>query len=161
MPDIEKRHKIDKKKELITFLKFSLIGLANTAIDWVVYSIFFYALGFQNFGAGLYLAQVLGFSAGVTNSYIMNRKITFQNHGKFFGPQLVKFLVVSLTAMAASLLTMFVLENLMGFGALIDSFAAAEQTLYKVLAQYALKAAASLLGIVVNYIGNRIWTFHE
>lgn len=160
------KQKIDKRKELISFIKFACIGVLNTAIDWIVYSIFFYAFALQNFyigefAAGLYLSQIVGFCAGVINSYIMNRKITFQTNGKFFGPQMIKFLIVSVIALLASLITLYVLEDLMGFGAMIENFKNTDQTFYMVLCQYALKAAASALSIVVNYVGNRIWTFQE
>ena len=89
----------------------------------------------------------------------MNRKVTFQNHGKFFGPELFKFLIVSLTALLSSLAVLYLLEHPLGFGRMIEQFEAAGQTTYKVLLQYALKAAASALSIVVNYVGNRLWTF--
>ena len=83
------------------FLRFCMTGGLNTIVDFGVYT----ALT-AYFGWDLYLSQVLSYSAGMLNSYCINRSWTFQTKEKFFGPELVRFIVVNLLVMLLSLVVM-------------------------------------------------------
>lgn len=54
------------------FSRYSLIGLFNTALHWLVFAIVV-SLGFSQT-----LANGLGFITAVTGSYLLNSKITFK-----------------------------------------------------------------------------------
>ena len=153
--------KLQSRRELIAFLKFACIGVMNTAVDWVVYFLCLYALGFGKFAAGVYPAHILGFLFGVANSYIFNRRFTFRSYQRFFGPQMLQFLLVSLAGLCMSTAVMYVLEHWCGLGAMAIAFEAEGRVWAKVAVQAVLKGAASLFGIIVNYLGNRLWTFRE
>ncbi|MCA8881747.1 MAG: GtrA family protein [Rhodobacteraceae bacterium] len=54
--------------------KFSLTGVANTAVDVATFSLFTFGLGLAPV-----VANVIAYLAAVTNSYLMNRYWTFRH----------------------------------------------------------------------------------
>ena len=58
--------------------KFGLVGILNTVLDWAIY-----LLLAQAFGAGPVLAKILSYSAGVLNSFYLNRSWTFHSRANF------------------------------------------------------------------------------
>lgn len=69
---------------MVNFIKYSVIGLLNTIIHWVVFLIF-YTLDFKQ-----YLCNFFGFCFAVVFSYIINSEFNFnsifsiKNFGLFF-----------------------------------------------------------------------------
>jgi len=59
------------------FIKFGIVGVANTVIDWTVYFILSRFVPF--FASNLVYAKAISFLFGVTNSYYWNRKWTFRS----------------------------------------------------------------------------------
>ncbi|MEG1774425.1 MAG: GtrA family protein, partial [Oscillospiraceae bacterium] len=70
-------------------------------------------------GAGVYLAQTLGYSVGILNSYVINRSWTFKTRAKFFGTQLVKFIAVNLGLLLVSLGVIWLVNGQLGLHKLI------------------------------------------
>lgn len=69
------RHHIEKVPvSLRQFIKFSLVGVANTTID-----IGFYLFFTRVFGIFYLVANILAFLIAVTNSYFLNRRFTFKS----------------------------------------------------------------------------------
>ena len=70
---------MNKIKELIEkfnirgFIKYGLVGVANTIVDFVV----FYLLN-SLLNVAMIPAQIISFLAGALNSYLLNRKWTFK-----------------------------------------------------------------------------------
>lgn len=58
-------------KKYEDFLKFSLVGVANTLVDFTVYTVLYLL------GVPYRIAQVFSYAAGTLNSYILNKKWTF------------------------------------------------------------------------------------
>ncbi len=54
------------------FIKFNLVGLLNTAIDIAVFSLL------AAWAVPVVLAQICGYAAGMTSSYVLNSKFTFK-----------------------------------------------------------------------------------
>ena len=52
---------------------YGFFGCINTAVDYGLYSLLYYALG-----APVWLAQVIGLIAGSSNGYLLNSSITFE-----------------------------------------------------------------------------------
>jgi len=67
--------KTNKGTNMMQFLKFNIVGLLNTAIDFVIYAALLWA------GAYIVLAQVIAYGAGMLNSYIWNSRFTFKGQG--------------------------------------------------------------------------------
>ncbi|WFR61453.1 GtrA family protein [Paenibacillus amylolyticus] len=58
-------------KRLVTLFKFGIVGVANTALDAVVFAIL------AAVGVPVLIAQVISYSCGVVNSYWLNGSWTF------------------------------------------------------------------------------------
>ncbi|MDQ6600630.1 GtrA family protein [Bacillus salipaludis] len=90
-------------KRWLSFIKFAIVGAVNTSIDFSVYAFLTW------FNVNYIVAQCISYSAGVLNSYIMNRKWTFEQKGKGSKREFFTFLGVNLITlvMTSFLLTMF------------------------------------------------------
>lgn len=122
----------------IQFIKFSLVGLLNTAIHYGV----FYGL-FQYMGVPYLLASGIGFFLAVTNSYLINKHWTFKSKGVANSRQFTKFMIVNLVSLSI---------NLAGMTILVELF-----NMYPPIAQI-LTIGFTL---IVNFAGNKLWTFRE
>ena len=125
-----------KIAELWRFIKFSITGVMNTAVDFFVFTVLLWV------GVGIYLAQVISYSAGMLNSYIINRKWTFNSKGKFLSAQMIKFIAANLTLLCVSLV---VLKTVTGFG------------LHELIA----KLCATCVTMVLGFLVNRLWVFKD
>ncbi len=83
--------------ELFKIGKFAIVGVANTLIDYGVFTLLT-----QILGVNIYLSQVISYTCGVINSYIFNRSWTFKTGGSFFSPTLIKFLALNLIMLGVS-----------------------------------------------------------
>lgn len=72
-----KQQKNDLPACLVQAGKFVIVGLINTALDFSVYFLLTRLIGF--IGAHPAFAKGISFSVGVLNSFIWNRKWTFQS----------------------------------------------------------------------------------
>lgn len=71
---------MDKKLgEAVKAGKFAIVGVANTLIDYGMFTLLTRFGGVQ-----VYLANVIGYACGMLNSYVFNRAWTFKAQDKFF-----------------------------------------------------------------------------
>lgn len=123
--------------EGIRFFKFAITGAMNTAVDFAA----FFVLSWL--GTGVYLAQTVGYSVGILNSYIVNRSWTFQTREHFWSTQFARFAVVNLGLLLLSLGVIWVLNGKLG--------------LHKLIA----KLFATGVTVVCGFIANRLWVFQN
>lgn len=124
------------KKKLITLPRFGTVGIGNTLIDFGV----FFLLTALN--VPYLIAQVCSYTAGILNSYIWNRTWTFRVKEKVRGQEIIRFLIINL---APSGITFLPLYGLQKAG----------------LSLVSSKVTATVGGMVINFIGNRLWVFQE
>lgn len=86
------------------FIKFSVVGLFNTVVDFSVYYSLSRFLGFN-----FLIANAFGFFCSVIVSYLLNKKITFVSKSKIGLNEFVKFL-------SFNLITLFVVELVLYVG---------------------------------------------
>jgi putative flippase GtrA len=85
------------KSEMRSFLKFNLVGLTNTAVDIGFFSV----LIAVHVSSGI--AQVVGYTCGILNSFFWNRKWTFEHTGAKFGDiRFWKFVVSNVLVLGIS-----------------------------------------------------------
>ena len=118
------------------FATFSLIGVVNTIIHFIVFMLLFETLGLHYL-----LASTLGFVAAVLNSYWMNSRWTFAGLARRDTREFIRFVTVSVLALLLNFCCMLVLVDLW--------------SLYPPLAQ----VISILFTLVVNFLGNRYWSF--
>jgi dolichol-phosphate mannosyltransferase len=121
----------------VQLAKFCTVGASGYVVNLAVYTALLHWAGLH------YLAAAAcSFVVAVTNNYTLNRLWTFRGSRGHFGYQGLRFLVVSLAALAANLVC---LRVLVAFG------------LGKVVAQ----AVAIVLVTPLNFVGNKLWSFRR
>ena len=62
-----------KRDSVIQFLKFSIVGLSNTIVSYLVYAALLFI------GVNYIVANIVSYFAGVINSFYWNNKYVFDN----------------------------------------------------------------------------------
>ena len=127
----------NKVAELWKAAKFALVGVSNTLIDYGVF-----ALLAQLFSVNIYLSQVISYSCGIINSYVLNRSWTFRAKEGFFSPALLRFLVLNLCMLGVStaLLALYVRLG---------------------LTKLVAKACTVAFTMAIGFVANRLWVFRS
>jgi putative flippase GtrA len=120
---------------LVQFVKFGIVGVSNTLLTFAVYGLLL-----KVFGVWYLAASAIGFTAGATNGFLLNRRWTFRGHvGDALTP--VRWAIVQGCGLGINegLLYLFVHD------ARLD----------KLLAQ----ACATAVVTISTFFANRAWTF--
>src|SRR5207247_3045354 len=118
----------------VQLAKFCTVGAAGYAVNLLVYTTLVHA------GMHYNLAAACSFLVAVTNNYTWNRLWTFRGQRGHVGYQGLRFLVVSVAALA---LNLAFLRLLVAFG----------------LGKIAAQAIAIVLVTPVNFVFNKLWSF--
>lgn len=124
-------------KNRLSFLKFALVGAVNTSIDFIVYALFTW------FNVNYILAQCISYSAGVLNSYMMNRKWTFEQNGKRSNREFFTFIGVNLTTLVITSFLLTLLYKWLGISLLLS------------------KLLVTAVSVGINYIGTKQFVFSK
>ena len=125
------------EKEIVRLIKFNIVGLMNTTIDFIV---FYLLTSFVSFS--VVPAQIVAYSMGVVNSYFMNRFWTFNvkvNHNK---KQFLLFIMVNIVALSLSTLLIYFLAKVI------------EQVMIA-------KVLVTLVVMIINYWGQKYIIFND
>ena len=122
---------------ILQFVKFGIVGIANTLLTaltiWLLLKVFHYSD---------YLANIIGYIVGLTNSFVWNRRWTFK-HTENFKVTILKFIVIFAISYLFQLGNLYVLLHFTS----IDSY------------------VCQLLSIVVytsiNFLLNKYYTFKD
>jgi len=95
---------------LFKLVSFGLIGVVNTAVDFGIFSLGYYALGLR-----IVEANLLSWSVAVTCSYLLNSRITFSIDArrKLSFRSYFAFLAAQLTGFAANTTTVLIASHFM------------------------------------------------
>jgi putative flippase GtrA len=118
------------------FIKFAIVGVLNSAIQYLVFWLLYSLAGTQYL-----LASIIGYIAGMINSYILNRKWTFGSRNQKLLAELSRFVAVNLISLGVNLGLLFLLVST---GVMAPQWA------------QLLAIAGSTL---VNFVLNKVWTF--
>lgn len=120
---------------LIQFLKFGIVGVSNTLLTLVVYTVLL-----KVFGVWYLAASAIGFAVGATNGFLLNRRWTFREHvGDALTP--VRWGIVQTGGLGINEGLLYVFVH--------------DAQLDKLLAQVCATAVVTLTTFFVN----RAWTF--
>lgn len=111
------------------------VGILNTLID-----IGLFLLLSGAFHLEYLLAQVVSYTVGAANSYLLNRTFTFRRKNPPHPLEALRFAGVNAASLGLASLLLYLSQHLHG------GLASA-------------KVVATLLGALVNYAGNRYWVF--
>jgi putative flippase GtrA len=120
------------------FVKFAIVGILNTGIHYSVFLVLL-QIGRMHY----LLASVVGYCAGLINSYVLNRVWTFEFHGNQKRREFAKFVTVNIVALAVNTATLkwFVF--------------------YMKMAPEIGQVFAIVFSLTVNFLGNKLWTFRK
>jgi putative flippase GtrA len=125
----------NNKAGIIQFIKFNLVGIVNTLVDFSVFTVLTF------FGMYYMAAQVISYSCGVVNSFVMNKYWTFGDKSTPHGYEIFKFIAVNGVSLAVSLSILYPLKPVLG---LISA-----------------KVIATLFSMMINFVGSKLWVFKK
>lgn len=120
------------------FVKFGVIGVVNTFIDFAIY---YLLTRFTGLRESIYIANVISFTIAVTFSYFANRTWTFSMAKKAGMGEAVKFYSTAITGFLINISILFIGVHVFGF---FDLFA---------------KLIATIIVIMWNFFVNKFWVF--
>ena len=120
------------------FVRFCVTGGLNTLVDFVVFLLLTSSLNWP-----VIPSQVLSYSAGILNSYCINRRWTFQTRNRFFSREMLLFIGVNLAVLGVSVLSVWALTSRIGLGVLLS------------------KLCTTALTMVLGFILNRLVVFRN
>ncbi|MEB9417203.1 GtrA family protein [Bacillus cereus] len=123
-------------KDLIRIFKFLIVGILNTGIDIVIFSLL--VMG----DVSILLAQSISYCCGVANSYLLNRVWTFKQERSRVVVEASKFICVNLLSLIIVSLILRSMYDTLGQSLIVS------------------KVTATLIGSLINYVGSRYWVFH-
>lgn len=103
MKSVDKVNKYISNGKLKHISRFSIVGVTNTILDFLIFTIFNGVVG-----AGYTTSQILGYGFGIINSFIFNKKWTFQNHksNKKILYEIFQFIIVNLISLIVTVIVM-------------------------------------------------------
>ncbi|GAG94790.1 unnamed protein product, partial [marine sediment metagenome] len=149
---------IFKKANFIQFVKFAIVGVSNTFIDWAIFFLLTQYFVFFQGGQNEVLAKAISFVVAVVNSFIWNSLWTFRQEFKaglaqgekgtvqaiYFG----RFFVVSAIGLILNSLVFYLARPLTDL-----VFVRLE------LAQLLALMIATLVVLTWNFLANKFWTY--
>lgn len=133
-----------RKKLIIQFITFNIVGLLNTAVDFLVYTALVW------FGTYYLLAQVIAYSAGMINSFVLNSRYTFSKVGRAAGG-------TKKLSMSMSVTVKFIVWNGILLGVTLLLLAALTQ--WWELNELAAKVIVTAVAVMLNFYGSKKWVF--
>ena len=122
-----------RKDSLIQFIKFGMVGLTNTLLNWLIYYILI------SLGVFYIFAYVAGFIISILNSYILNTFFVFKKDNRSHMTSLFKMtLAYSFTMILGSGLLFL----------LIDIFS---------ISQLIAPVVVLLMTVPINFLINKYW----
>ncbi len=133
-------------RELKRFLRYLLVGLSGTLLDFALLAVFKHFVLLPTLSA-----NVTSYSCGIINNFLLSRYWVYREAPKEqTTTQFVKFVLVSLVGLALNNLIVLGLEGPAG------------QLLHNASYGYIpAKIIATGVGLFWNYLANRVWTFGE
>jgi putative flippase GtrA len=117
------------------FVKFGIVGVSNTVLSLVVYTVLL-----KGFGMWYLAASAIGFAVGTVNGFLLNRRWTFRGHvGDSLTP--VRWFVVQGFGLLANLGLVFVFVHDAGLDEILG------------------QVCATAIVVVFTFLANRAWTF--
>jgi len=149
-----------KSNGLVQFIKFALVGVSNTAVDWIVY---YLVAGYLITSSDARpTVKAISFIVAVLNSYLWNTIWTFKEEYKRSakssgdkGAIFFKFIVVSLIGWVINYFVFkYAFQNYQFANLVIGTKEIKTQDLYPLI-------FASAAATLWNFFANKLWTYKK
>lgn len=127
----------NNKHTLLQFIKFGIVGVSNTLITAVVIWVLLKQLHFSD-----YLSNIIGYIAGLINSFIWNRKWTFASKSSP-SRQIPKFILTFVISYLLQLGNLYLLLN------------------FTDIDPYFCQLLSIVVYTITNFLLNKYFTFKE
>ena len=160
MSSNEKNGGTAAKKSFFQLIKFGLVGIGNTLIDMVISTVLSIVLAIPFTGGWtVYVSKVVGYCAGILNSYILNSRWTFKEERRQDAREIISFIAVNLGVLLVSLGLIWLFTNALH----IDDWwmsLGLPQWLTKIInGERACMLLSTCICIIVNFVGNKLFVF--
>ena len=136
------------KKEAKRFIKYGIVGVLGTVIDFGVLNLLIFAVGWST-PLGKLSANIVSTSVAILSNFICHRSWTFpESQSRNGGVQLLQFTIVSTVGLLLNTLVFYLASHY--FFELFLPMAIAVQM---------AKATASAVILFWNFGANRMWTY--
>jgi len=130
--------KLHERRGVRQFVKFGVVGVSSTVIDWGIY-----LLLTRIFGIFYLMAKILSFSVALFNSYFWNRRWTFRSNDPKKLHEFIKFLFISIVGVVLNSSIMYISVEHLKLNDLYGLF------------------LATIIVMFWNFTANKFYTFRE
>ena len=152
----------ERRQDLVRFLKFCVVGVIGTVIDFGIFNLLHNVLGWNRI-----LSNTLSVTAAIVNNYLWNLFWVYpETRGRQNTKKFLQFVVVSISAWALNTGILWSSERwLFGinglFSGVVGRAAQMLDTEHEVLSSNAAKVLATGIVLFWNFFVNRLWTFRD
>lgn len=166
MEDTSKKQ-FDAPKSFIQLVKFALVGVLNTLVDFLVYTLLVLIFGVSEnnaFMVGLF--TLIAYACGVLNSFILNTRWTFRQEYKRTVKEIIMFIVVNIVSWGLSYLLVWLFSKHVFAGSAITEWVCSligfttPEKVSKIVSILS-KLLATPFVIIVNFLGNKLLVFNN
>lgn len=126
-----------KNNDLIKLIRFSIVGVGNTLVNWSIFIIL------NAFGVYYIISNIIAYTIATVNSYIWNSLWVFKYGQGLNINTSVKFFILNLVGLTVNTTIMYILVDILNFN------------------KFIALVIASVLVVMMNYTINKLWVFKE
>ena len=126
-----------KNNDLIKLIRFSIVGVGNTLVNWSIFIIL------NAFGVYYIISNIIAYIIATINSYIWNSLWVFKYGQGLDINTSVKFFILNLVGLTANTTIMYILVDILN------------------LNKFMALVLASVVVVIMNYTINKLWVFKE
>ena len=126
-----------KNNDLIKLIRFSIVGVGNTLVNWSIFIIL------NAFGVYYIISNIIAYIIATINSYIWNSLWVFKYGQGLNINTSVKFFILNLVGLTVNTTIMYILVDILNFN------------------KFIALVIASVLVVIMNYTINKLWVFKE
>lgn len=148
-----------KKQSFIQLIRFGLVGVFNTAVD---YGVFYMLISFANLHKGF--AQVIATGIAMCGSFLINRYWTFRKTGRGTAGEVVRFILTNAASMLTAIVFTYLFYDILHAERLANGVLKMMGILYMLEGNMAVmfcKMLSTVFSLAVNFVGNKFWVFRS
>lgn len=145
------------KKSFKQMVRFGIVGVFNTLIDYGSFYVFLAIAGLHKS-----ISQVFATAVAMCGSYILNKHWTFGKEGRGNAAEIAKFVVVNIASLLATIFFTHLFYDILHIENTINNCLGRVGVSYIISGDLAImlcKVCASVFSLIINFLGNKFWVF--
>lgn len=123
--------------DLTRFIKFGLVGVLNTIINWVLFILL------NSIGVYYIISNIIAYSISTLNSYLWNSKWVFKYNGDNVNQTTFKFITLNIIGLVLNTIILFLLVDIIKLPKIISLI------------------ITTGIVMILNYFINKLWVFKK